>query len=214
MPKIYMRHAETGKNKYGGVDDPSTPLHEDGWTQAEATGMKLVEICKRLEVKSIQPIVSCHIRTRQTWETASIPLAKAAFEILQVIEDDRIGELKFRPRDFMPTADNPGLFGRVIEGATLAEKLDAMRSFDAEQLGQEPADRLVLVVGHRSTTRLLAMVHAGQTLEWLETLPRMHNCELWLARPGGIEILDAGYKSDRDEFDPRRHHFPASTTRN
>ncbi len=208
MPIVFLRHAATGKNIEGGTDDPATPLHPDGVAQASRIGPRLLALARHLGVRAVVPFASGHVRASRTWQIASQSLAGSGLDVAPLIEDTRIGEIRFLPREFRPTPDEPGLFGRVIDGTTLPGLLEVLRSFDAERLRPVPSAELAIVVGHRSTTRVLAMVHAGQTLDWVEALPRMNNCELWLATAAGVECLHPGYASARDEADFRRSHLP------
>ena len=204
MPVILCRHGATAKNIEGGTDDRWTKLHADGITQSIEMGARLLDFCQKNGIARLQPLTSGYDRTNASCVAALQAFAGSDVEIRTITEDERIGEIKFRPRDILPTAEMPGIFGRVIDGPSLAEVLKKLSEFNAERLQTVPADTALVVFGHRTTNRLLAMMHLGRDIAWMEALPRMDNCETWLMGQGDIEVLHPGYPASRDEPDPRR----------
>ncbi len=208
MPVILCRHGATAKNIDGGTDDRWTPLHDEGWIQATETGARLLSFCHQNRIARVQPVTSGYDRTNASCTAAmSAFAAEMDIEILPRLEDARIGEIKFRPRNIVPTPENPGLFGRMIEGASLADVTARLTAFDTDLLNDVAPDTAFIAFGHRTTHRLLAMIHLAQSVAWMETLPRMDNCELWLLRDGRVDVLHSGYPAARDEPDPRRTTF-------
>jgi broad specificity phosphatase PhoE len=211
MPVILCRHGATGKNIQGGTDDRWTRLHADGVKQAAQTGLRLAAFCRANAIARLQPITSGYARTDATCDATLPGFAASGIEVLPPIRDDRIGEIKFKPRDIVPSPDTPGIFGRVIDGPSLAEVVDRLTAFDDHHLKDASRDTLIVCFGHRTTNRLLAMIHLGRDIGWIESLPRMDNCELWLLENREIAVIHPGYPTARDEADPRRDTLPSPT---
>ena len=120
---LFGRHAVSPKNQHGGTDTPLTPLVEpDGLVQARAMGRSLHIYFARQGIIQVDIVTSGYVRTDRTAELAMEEIARLSqgggrkpVEIASWIKDERIREIKWKPREFPATRENPGYFGRQPE---------------------------------------------------------------------------------------------------
>lgn len=207
---LLARHAATGKNLVGGTDNPLTPIVKAGRLQARAMGADLHAYLAAHGIRTLDVITSGYERTNATAREAlreierlsainGISIAVASF-----VEDDRLGEIKFKPATFPADADHPGFFGRQLEGTTRAAVLQRLQAFHDDRLAApRPVHHAVLMVGHRASNQVFVQEILRAEME----LWKKNNCEIWRIDRHPLEIVHHGVKADRDADDPRRAAF-------